>query len=480
MLLLFYASISALASTPSQFFWLSDLHFNPLADPALADKLAGAEPAQWASILAASSSGFSGFGQDANWPLVSSAIAKMREVQPNPAFTMLTGDLLPHHFREQFDRSVSNHDDVAFRQFVRKSIEFIGLQLKQIAPHAPLVISLGNNDAECGDYQLQPHGPFLNDTRAVVSDLAGTAGDSSFTGTWTTSGSYSMPNPVLRRYRLIVLNTVLFSTRYRDRCGNTSDDPGRDLLAWLRSTLAGARKHHEKVWLVYHLPPGIDAYASSHQGTPVPFWKPAYSKEFEDLCSTYSGVIRASFAGHIHVDDFRLLGSSASHGELVMIAPALSPNIRQNPAFRVVTLEADGHIADQATYYLTNLPTAGNEVKADWKLEYSFNRAWNLHGLDFANYQKLYRRIDSSPETRDRWMLFLSASRPEAGNVTPANFRAFYCATGHTNPADYQACLSARPAAAQIPMHPTQSPPNPPSSASTPTHSAASSNPPPN
>ncbi len=447
LLPLFCWSISARASTPAQFVWLSDIHFNPIADPALADKLAAAEPAQWAAILAASSSDFARFGQDTNWPLFSSAIAEIKKVQPNPAFTIVTGDLLTHHFREQFGRSASNHDDAAFRQFVRKTIEFIGLQLKQISARTPVVVALGNNDEECGDYQLQPHGAFLDDTRAVVSGLADISSEPSFAETWMASGSYSMKHPALRHYRLVVINTVLFSTKYQNGCGDASNDPGQDLLAWLRSTLADARQQHENVWLVYHVPPGMDGYASSRQGAAVPLWKASYSQAFDDLTATYSDVITASFAGHNHVDDFRLVGRPASHETLVMIAPALSPIIKQNPAFRLVTLKADGRLADQSTYYLSNPANAGGEVQADWKLEYSFDQAWHLHGLDFSNYRKLYDRIETSPQTRDRWMLFFSASHPEGGNITPANFRAFYCATGHTTVAGYEACLSAKPQA---------------------------------
>ena len=102
-------------------------------------------------------------------------------------------------------------------------------------------------------------------------------------------------------------------------------------LAWLRSTLADARQQHEKVWLIYHVPPGMDGYASSRQAAAVPLWKAVYAQAFDDLTSTYSDVITASFAGHNHVDDFRLVGSPASHETLVMIAPALSPSSSKIP-----------------------------------------------------------------------------------------------------------------------------------------------------
>jgi hypothetical protein len=416
------------------FLWLSDIHFNPMADPALVDKLAGAEPAQWASILDTSSSGFAPYGQDTNWPLFHSAIAESKKVQPDIAFTMVTGDLLAHHFREQFNRCAAVHSDAAFREFERKTVEFVARELKQMAPAAPVVVTLGNNDSDCGDYLLEPRGPFLQDTRAIVAKLAQVSNDSAFAKSWTASGSYSMPHPTLVHYQIIVINSVLFSARYRNSCGHDAGDPGSDLLKWLRATLGEAERQRKKVWLVYHIPPGIDGYATSHSKTIVPFWTTSYSDEFHELVARYAKTIVASFAGHTHLDDFRLVGLPQSEKSLVLMEPALSPNIGQNPAFRIVNFKSSGPLVDESTYFL---------VKPGWKVEYSFDREWALRRPDISNYEKLYHRIEQSPETRERWTRFYSVSHPEGGTVTPANFRAFYCASGNSTIAGYRACVSS-------------------------------------
>ena len=64
------------------------------------------------------------------------------------------------------------------------------------------------------------------------------------------------------------------------------------------------------------------------------------------------------------MDDFRLLTSS-----LVLLAPGLSPVVGQNPAFRIVSLNRKGELADEDTYYLSNLDEAVNGSQAKWKLE---------------------------------------------------------------------------------------------------------------
>jgi hypothetical protein len=58
---------------------MSDLHFDPMADPRLVDQLAAAEPEQWSAVLDSSSDRSLGrYGRDSNWMLLRSAL------QPTP------------------------------------------------------------------------------------------------------------------------------------------------------------------------------------------------------------------------------------------------------------------------------------------------------------------------------------------------------------------------------------------------------------
>lgn len=440
---LLFAGVAIAASKPGEqrFIWISDIHFNPLADPTLADKLATADIAQWQSILANSSSKFSTFGQDTNWRLLASAISAIKTTAPNPAFTIVTGDFLFHHFRERFEQSASVHDDAAFHSFVLKTIAFVASQLKQMAPSQPVFISLGNNDSDCGDYLLQPDGEFLRGTLPVVADLLGAPAAS--LSDWTKYGVYSVPHPSLRRYRIIAVNTVLFSARYRNTCGNTPDDPGEKLISWLDAELLKAKQNREKAWLIYHIPPGIDGFATTrHDNIGVPFWKARYAEEFDRLLSRYHETVATNLAGHTHMDDFRLLNVSTPHRSLVLITPGLSPNVNQNPAFRVVQFQRNGALTDESTYYLSNLLAAEKGAKLEWKLEYSFDQLWGFRQLNYQNFEKLYRRIDASPEVRKRWTELYSVSRPEGGSITDQSFWALHCASGYNAVSEYQACLS--------------------------------------
>ena len=145
----------------SQFLIISDLHFDPMADPKLVDRLAAVEPEGWQAVFDSSSERSLGrYGRDSNWPLLQSALRQMKETLPVPAFVLVPGDFLAHNFRREFDAAAGDHSDAAYRMFVRKTMQFLALQLEQSFPDVPILPALGNNDEVCGDYQLQPGGPF--------------------------------------------------------------------------------------------------------------------------------------------------------------------------------------------------------------------------------------------------------------------------------------------------------------------------------
>jgi sphingomyelin phosphodiesterase acid-like 3 len=265
---------------------MSDLHFDPMADPRLVDQLAAAEPEQWSAVLDSSRDRSLGrYGRDSNWMLLRSALRQMAATLPKPAFVLISGDFLAHGFRREFAAAASDHSDAAYRIFVRKTMQFLGLQLEQTFPATPILPALGNNDEECGDYQLQPGGPFLVDTLSTMRRLVGGAGGPSFDRDWQSYGNYSAR---VSGIRVLSTNTNFLSVHYRNACGSAADgDPGRATLAWLEAELAAAKQAGERVWLLYHIPPGIDGYATLRQGacpgTMIPMWDQAYAGAFFPL-----------------------------------------------------------------------------------------------------------------------------------------------------------------------------------------------------
>jgi sphingomyelin phosphodiesterase acid-like 3 len=440
------------AAGSSQLLIISDLHFDPMADPKLVDRLATAEPQGWQAVLDSSSDRSLGrYGRDSNWPLLQSALLQMKETLPAPAFVLVPGDFLAHNFRREFDAAAGDHSDAAYRMFVRKTMQFLALQLEQSFPDVPILPALGNNDEVCGDYQLQPGGPFLTDTLPVLRALVGGLGEPGFDRNWTSYGNYSV---AVHGLRIIFPNTVFFSAHYRNACGSAgAADPGPATLAWLDAELAAAKQAQERVWLVYHIPPGVDGYETLRQGscpgTIEPMWNQAYAEPFNALVRRYADTIAASFAGHTHMDDFRLLGDDSGYFGFVLITPALSPIFGQNPAFRTVVYDSAGGILDQTTYDLTNLreAAAGGGTPPAWRAEYTFTQSWHLPRVDLASLTRLYAMTEDVPADRDRWHTLYPVSSPVYWSQNPAGgeqaaqaVRAYHCATGHVPLPGYAQC----------------------------------------
>ncbi len=436
---------------PGEVLVTSDLHFDPMVDPRLVDRLAATDPELWGEVLDGSGDKSLGrYGRDTNWMLLRSALRQMKETLPQPGFVLISGDFLAHDFRREFDAAASDHSDASYRVFVRKTMQFIAQQLMRTFSNRPVLPALGNNDEVCGDYELQPKGPFLADTLPLLRALvSGAGGGSDFDTDWRSYGNYSA---FVGGVRVLSTNTNFLSIRYRNACGSAGDpDPGRATLAWLASQLAAAKQAHQPVWLVYHIPPGIDGYATLKRGTcpdaMIPMWEQAYAEAFADIVRSYSDTIVASFAGHVHVDDFRLMGDGGGRSAFTLITPAVSPVFGQNPAFRTMVYDAAGGIVDQTTYDLKNLPeaTVAGGMPPLWEAEYTFTREWNLPRVDLPSLGRLYSLVRDAPAERERWRTIFPVSSAVywsqfSGDSRARAVRAFACASGNVLKSDYSQC----------------------------------------
>ncbi len=338
----------ARAASAADVLVLTDIHFNPLADKSLAEPLAAAPAEEWPGILDHGRERLSNYGEDSDWKLLRAALAAVR-AQKKPDVVFIAGDFLVHSFRDIFNSSVGAHDDAAYRRFVAKTLRFLALEIESAVPKTPILPALGNNDSDCGDYAIRPGGAFLSDTEATVAGMigpsliAGPAG-ADFAQSWSALGSYAVDDPELPRLRVIALNDNYLSTHYRNSCGGEGDgNPARATLAWLGRALADAAAAQRRVILLYHIPPGTDAFATARHDacpvTPVPLLAEPYARELHALMLRYRATIVADIAGHLHTDAFRVLRDGDKAFGFVMIAPAISPIFGQNPSFRRFTLE---------------------------------------------------------------------------------------------------------------------------------------------
>ncbi|HEY2137915.1 MAG TPA: metallophosphoesterase [Xanthobacteraceae bacterium] len=439
------------------FLHVSDLHFDPFADPALVRRLIAAPVEQWTEILRSSGkTGFPRYGSDTTYPLLKSMLAAAKGGRYD--YVLNTGDNLSHGFRKAFTDAGGN--DSEYGDFVIKTMRFVDRLLKESFPGVPLISTLGNNDSACGDYMLMPNSKMLG---AVGRDLPVVAGNQQALQDFAIGGYYTVPHPKVPNHDIVVLSDVFWSSNYRDTCEPGGGDPGSAELAWLEWTLYRARLAGRSVSLVMHIPPGIDSYSSSRGACPRPvtsFWQDAYARRFLALVAAYKDILRGSYAGHTHMDDFRVL-TDANGGAVLTtrITPSVSPIFGNNPAFTVLLYSRqDASVADYATFRLSNLAKLGDLGAAyapEWSLEYTFGQAYGYKTYDPASVMALARAIRGDAAVRATFMRYYAVETKPSINAD--NLMVYACAQTAMTPDAYAACACpgapAEPAPANSPPH---------------------------
>jgi sphingomyelin phosphodiesterase acid-like 3 len=456
----FFASLTSLAlavlvaAVPSvrsaegsgTFAVITDLHFDPFDPPQLAAALVASAPAAWPAILAsANDQAMSRTGEDTNHALLASSLAIFAKAAASADFALVPGDLLAHGFEEKAAKALGVAlTSQAVADMAVKTTIFVGDALAGALGGKPAIIALGNNDSHCGDYRIEPGGSYLAATREAVRRLAGAGHlEPDFDETYAAGGYYAMRHPTVADMLIVVLNDVLWSTKYRDACGTDGFAAAQAMFDWLRDRLARQRAAGGRVWIVHHIPWGIDAYstvdakASSCPAKVVPFLKEPFASEFLALLAEYRDMLQASFSGHTHFDDYRLLiDARGTVIGLDKVTPAISPVFGQNPGFQLFTYDrGSGAPRDFSTWYLAN-PGAAPRA-ADWQLEYTFTKAYGQPAYSRDTVNTVWMAMSNDRAVQDTYRRLYNVGR---GALDAARFTAYSCAMGHMDRQSFTAC----------------------------------------
>jgi sphingomyelin phosphodiesterase acid-like 3 len=413
---------------------LSDIHFNPFDDPRIVDELVQAPATRWHAILAASSAAPSGYFNDTNFALLSSAIGGMRRYVPDPAVVVIDGDFLAHRFPEQFASAEPTASPGVYDRFVDKTIAFMAWEFDAAYPRAQFAITLGNNDGYCGDYKSTPSSPFLANMASVWRPLVDRGGSApNFAREFSTGGYFTASSPD-KSTTLVALNSVLWSSYYENACGG-GGDPGADELDWLTSALSPAPGANRIVLM--HIPAGIDEYASLRANKPVPFLQDAYAPRLLGLLTGKNAGTTGIVASHIHHASFAIVQRGDGAGVPALLVPSISPIFANNPAFVAARFDAaTGAIADATTYDLPlGTPAAG------WKPEYTFSTAYGVGGFDAPSLEKLQANLAADPTLRATFAAYYN-SESTVAMISPPTWPWYWCGHVNLDPTGYASCVA--------------------------------------
>src|SRR5580658_8066792 len=269
---LFLADFAALAqgrkpeggeTIPALF--VSDIHFEPFFDPGKVVRLAAAPVSGWKGILAGPASAdreqrFAAIeeschtrGEDTPFALLESSVQAMRSDAGGAKFVTVSGDLIAHAFQCKYGAVFPHAAPGDYRAFVEKTIDFVVEQLSGAFPGVPVYVALGNNDSDCGDYQLDANSEFLAATGKVMAADLPEAERKQAEVDFAVGGYFAARLPIAHT-RMLVLDDLFMARKYATCGGKPDAQAAADQIAWLKHQLDAARSEKEKVWLMAHIP----------------------------------------------------------------------------------------------------------------------------------------------------------------------------------------------------------------------------------
>jgi len=481
------ASTHAAATVPA--LLLSDIHLDPFHDPAKFAALRSAPVSGWAAILYAPPSptqaaGFAKLqntcnakGIDTPPALLDSALHAALHQQPTPLLVTISGDLLAHQFDCRFHTLAPSATDADYSAFAAKTVAFIALQLHQTFPHSAIYFALGNNDSGCHDYSEDPNSAFLQTgAQSFAAGALSPANRAGILKEFPQLGDYNIALPApLQHTRLIVLQDIFESKKYTacngaENNSTENDDAATQQIAWLRTQLTAARAAHQHVWIMAHIPPGIDAYSTFAKHRNVCSGQsPETFLASDALANTLTGfpdIIRLAIFGHTHMDEFRAYTTPGGTipGKLI---PSITPVNGNNPSFTIAAIEpATATLKDYTVFAAANqTSTASSWDNKDiaWSKEYSFSTTYHLPDLSGSSLAKLTNSFlddkSGTSEASHAYQQLFYAGEPAAVKNISANMKAaamqivwptYACAITHAGAASFQSCVCpATPAAGQ-------------------------------
>jgi sphingomyelin phosphodiesterase acid-like 3 len=443
--------------------FLSDVHLDPFSDPAKVAKLNDSPAAEWPAILSAPDSptqakDFAALqaacptkGIDTPYVLWRSSLSAIHTDAAQARFVTLSGDLLAHSFECKYQKLVPGANPSDYVAFTEKTVRTVVSTLRAALPGVPVYVAMGNNDSGCGDYELDAtHDAFLGMISKDVAEALPTEERPEVLRDFAIGGNYDVPLAAMAHTRLIVLDDLFLSAKYTTCSGKSDPAPAAAQLAWFANQLASARQQHEQVWVMGHIPPGVDVYASAKKSGNVCGGKPQMflgSDTLPDLLARNADIVRLALFGHSHADEMRLLASengtkspeSTIPGVALKGVASITPINGNRPSFTLASIDAtSATLMDYSVFMASNSTGVGTT----WSKEYTYSTTYHKPAYDAVAVKQLMGDFENDPGAK------AAASQAYIRNFFPGDLSPilqlawpqYACSLDHYSAAGYSAC----------------------------------------
>jgi hypothetical protein len=429
---------------PGTFLLFSDVHFDPFADPSLVPALAASDVSAWKGILSSSSqTAYAAYGSDSNYPLFESALDDMAARAGGVSTILYPGDILGHDFPQDYAALTGDTTQAGLDAFAQKTVAFFVREVDSRFPDAMVLVADGNCDTDnmLGSIGARPGDPYLTDTAPIIAQafFNNDTDRAAFASTYAAGGYYAVEPDGPTGLKYVVLNDNLWISQY--------DDPaaGAVELSWFASQLAESARNFQKVWVVGHIPVGanassvVAAYDQTGQMAYSGNLDDAFNAAFVGLELAYDATVKATFTGHTHDDDFRLLADGSGAASLQRIAPAISPVFDNNPGYQIYSFDTRTFTLQDETTYTLDLQSGAPA----WSKEYDYAETYGQTLATPREWQAVYAGILTDPATQAAYLDHLGQGATTQFPVTAANLPAYLSTPGFVLPAAYNAAAAA-------------------------------------
>jgi len=437
---------------------------DPFSDPAKVAKLNDSPASAWPAILSAPDSptqakDFAALqsacptkGIDTPYVLWRSSLSAIHTDAAQARFVTLSGDLLAHSFDCKFQTLVPGAKPSEYVAFTEKTARTVVSTLRAALPGIPIYVAMGNNDTGCGDYGLDAtHDAFLGLIANIVSEALPAADRADVLRDFASGGNYTVPLAAIPHTRLIVLDDVFLSGKYITCSGKYDPRPAVAQLTWLARQLASARLQKEQVWVMGHIPPGVDVYATARRSGNLCGMKPQMflgSEDFAELLARNADIVRLGLFGHTHADEMRLLTPESNStmqtvqsmlGVPLKSVASITPIHGNLPSFTVASIDPANATLDDYTVYMASNSTG---IGTTWSKEYTYSTTYHKPTYDAVAVKQLMGEFENDHGAKS------AASQAYIHNFFPGELSPilqlawpqYVCSLDHDSAKDFSTC----------------------------------------